>query len=100
MALAFAIESRRTTARWQTRPFVVASVPPLPRYDKLVQSGRTDDEQSANGFFKQRGFLDIDTVSSEAYVGWALEGKDRTILRVWIEAGVLFSRGADGGLSS
>jgi phospholipid/cholesterol/gamma-HCH transport system substrate-binding protein len=48
------------------------------------------------GFFRERGFFDLDTVSREAYQAGALEGNDRTALRIWIDADVLFQRGADG----
>jgi phospholipid/cholesterol/gamma-HCH transport system substrate-binding protein len=48
------------------------------------------------GFFRQRGFFDLDAISREAYVSGALEGDDRTALRIWIEANVLFARDPDG----
>jgi phospholipid/cholesterol/gamma-HCH transport system substrate-binding protein len=48
------------------------------------------------GFFRDRGFFDLDTVSREAYLAGALEGSDRTALRVWIEADGLFARAPDG----
>jgi phospholipid/cholesterol/gamma-HCH transport system substrate-binding protein len=48
------------------------------------------------GFFRDRGFFDLDTVSREAYRGGALEGGDRTALRIWIDANGLFERGPDG----
>jgi phospholipid/cholesterol/gamma-HCH transport system substrate-binding protein len=48
------------------------------------------------GFFRQRGFFDLDSISREAYQSGVLEGKDRTALRIWIEAGGLFARGPDG----
>ncbi len=51
------------------------------------------------GFFRQRGFYDLDAISREAYLAGALEGKERTALRVWIDAGVLFGRDADGRLA-
>ena len=41
------------------------------------------------GFFRDRGFFDLDSVSREAYQAGALE-KDRTALRIWIDASVLF----------
>lgn len=47
------------------------------------------------GFFRDRGFFDLDTVSREAYRGGALEGSDRTALRIWIGAVGLFERGPD-----
>jgi phospholipid/cholesterol/gamma-HCH transport system substrate-binding protein len=48
------------------------------------------------GFFRQRGFFDLDTLSRVAYQSGALEGNDRTALRVWIDAPMLFERGPDG----
>jgi len=41
------------------------------------------------GFFRDRGFYDLDSVSREAYQAGALE-KDRTSVRIWIDASVLF----------
>ncbi|MEO7135908.1 MAG: MlaD family protein [Vicinamibacterales bacterium] len=49
------------------------------------------------GFFRQRGFFDLDTLSREAYQAGALVGGERTSLKIWIDANVLFERGADGG---
>jgi phospholipid/cholesterol/gamma-HCH transport system substrate-binding protein len=48
------------------------------------------------GFFRNRGFFDLDTVSRQAYLSGALEGTDRTALRIWIGADAIFERGADG----
>ena len=48
------------------------------------------------GFFRQRGFFDLDSISREAYQSGVLEGKDRTTLRIWIDASGLFARDADG----
>ena len=48
------------------------------------------------GFFRDRGFFDLDAVSREAYRGGTLEGNDRTALRIWIDANGLFERGPDG----
>lgn len=47
------------------------------------------------GFFRDRGFFDLDAISREAYLEGALED-GRTPLRVWIAADLLFERGADG----
>jgi phospholipid/cholesterol/gamma-HCH transport system substrate-binding protein len=47
------------------------------------------------GFFRDRGFFDLDTVSREAYRTGALEGDDRTALRIWLDADGLFERGVD-----
>jgi len=48
------------------------------------------------GFFRQRGFFDLDSVSREAYQAGVLEGNDRTALRIWLAAEGLFARDADG----
>jgi phospholipid/cholesterol/gamma-HCH transport system substrate-binding protein len=48
------------------------------------------------GFFRDRGFYDLDSVSRDAYLSGSLEGDDRTALRIWIEAQVLFARQPDG----
>jgi phospholipid/cholesterol/gamma-HCH transport system substrate-binding protein len=48
------------------------------------------------GFFRDRGFYDLDSVSRDAYLSGALEGDDRTALRIWIEAQALFARQPDG----
>lgn len=47
------------------------------------------------GFFRDRGFYDLDAITRDAYLGGALEN-NRTALRVWIGDDVLFARGADG----
>lgn len=47
------------------------------------------------GFFRDRGFFDLDAISREAYLEGALED-GRTPLRVWIEADLLFERAPDG----
>jgi phospholipid/cholesterol/gamma-HCH transport system substrate-binding protein len=48
------------------------------------------------GFFRQRGFFDLDTLSRDAYQSGALESDERTALRIWIDADVLFERSQDG----
>jgi phospholipid/cholesterol/gamma-HCH transport system substrate-binding protein len=48
------------------------------------------------GFFRDRGFFDLDAITREAYVSGALERGDRTALRIWIDAAGLFARAADG----
>ena len=48
------------------------------------------------GFFRERGFYDLDAISHESYLAGALEGKDRTALRVWLDASMLFTRNTDG----
>jgi phospholipid/cholesterol/gamma-HCH transport system substrate-binding protein len=48
------------------------------------------------GFFRQRGFFDLDSISREAYQSGILEGSDRTALRIWLEASGLFARDPDG----
>lgn len=47
------------------------------------------------GFFRDRGFYDLDSLSRDAYLSGALEGDNRTALRVWVEAGALFARQPD-----
>jgi phospholipid/cholesterol/gamma-HCH transport system substrate-binding protein len=42
------------------------------------------------GFFRDRGFFDLDSVSRESYQAGALE-RDRTAIRIWIDASVLFT---------
>jgi phospholipid/cholesterol/gamma-HCH transport system substrate-binding protein len=48
------------------------------------------------GFFRDRGFFDLDALTRDAYEAGALEGGDRTALRIWIDAAGLFARSADG----
>ncbi len=48
------------------------------------------------GFFRDRGFFDLDAITRDAYVSGALEGDTRVALRVWIDAEGLFARDADG----
>lgn len=48
------------------------------------------------GFFRRRGFFDLDAISREAYQAGLLERDNRTAVRIWLDAGVLFSRDADG----
>lgn len=48
------------------------------------------------GFFRDRGFFDLDTLSREAYLSGALEGDDRTAIRIWLDAQGLFTRDAQG----
>ncbi|MDP1571968.1 MAG: MlaD family protein [Vicinamibacterales bacterium] len=47
------------------------------------------------GFFRDRGFFDLDSISREAYQEGLLE-RNRTAVRVWVDAAVLFSQSADG----
>ena len=47
------------------------------------------------GFFQDRGFFDLDAISSAAYQEGLLERK-ATAVRVWLDAAVIFTRGADG----
>ena len=48
------------------------------------------------GFFNRRGYFDLDDVSVAQYRQGALETKDRRALRIWLGAGVLFERDANG----
>jgi len=50
------------------------------------------------GFFQDRGFFDLDTVSREAYQAGILEGDGRTALRIWIDAEGLFLADDTGGI--
>lgn len=47
------------------------------------------------GFFRERGYFDLDSISREAYQQGLLE-RDRTAVRVWIDGALIFTRGADG----
>jgi len=48
------------------------------------------------GFFRDRGFYDLDAISRDAYAAGALAGKNRAALRIWLDGSVLFTRDADG----
>lgn len=48
------------------------------------------------GFFRDRGFFELDSLTRDAYLAGALEGDRRVALRVWIEAAGLFERDAEG----
>lgn len=48
------------------------------------------------GFFRDRGFYNLSTISRAAYLGGALEGRNRTAIRVWIDADMLFALDDDG----
>jgi phospholipid/cholesterol/gamma-HCH transport system substrate-binding protein len=48
------------------------------------------------GFFRDRGFFDLDAISREAYLAGALERNDRTAIRIWIDAAHLFTRDDQG----
>jgi phospholipid/cholesterol/gamma-HCH transport system substrate-binding protein len=48
------------------------------------------------GFFRDRGFFDLDAITRDAYVAGALEGNNRVALRVWIDGAGLFTRDAEG----
>jgi phospholipid/cholesterol/gamma-HCH transport system substrate-binding protein len=48
------------------------------------------------GFFRDRGFYDLDSLSREAYLSGALERNNRTALRIWVESDALFARQPDG----
>jgi phospholipid/cholesterol/gamma-HCH transport system substrate-binding protein len=47
------------------------------------------------GYFRERGFFDLDAISREAYQEGLLE-RDRTAVRVWLDAEMIFTRGPDG----
>lgn len=48
------------------------------------------------GFFRDRGFYELGGITRAAYLDGALEGDDRTALRIWIGADVLFATGPGG----
>lgn len=49
------------------------------------------------GFFRDRGFFDLDAMSREAYQAGLLERDNRTAVRIWLDAAVLFETDPDGG---
>ena len=48
------------------------------------------------GFFNRRGYFDLDDISPDAYRAGAFGGKDRRVLRIWIDASYLFDRDPQG----
>ncbi len=48
------------------------------------------------GFFRDRGFFDIDTITRDAYLADDFGGRDRVALRVWVGADGLFEHDAFG----
>ena len=48
------------------------------------------------GFFNRRGYFDLDEISVDQYRQGALETRDRRVLRIWLEAGVVFETDANG----
>jgi phospholipid/cholesterol/gamma-HCH transport system substrate-binding protein len=48
------------------------------------------------GFFNRRGYFDLDDISVEDYRRGALETRDRRVLRVWVNAAVLFETDPNG----
>jgi phospholipid/cholesterol/gamma-HCH transport system substrate-binding protein len=48
------------------------------------------------GFFKNRGYFDLDAISVQQYRDGALERSGRVPLRIWLTAGVLFHTTPDG----
>jgi phospholipid/cholesterol/gamma-HCH transport system substrate-binding protein len=48
------------------------------------------------GFFNRRGYFDLDDVSAAQYREGALATKDRRVLRIWLKAGLIFERDANG----
>ena len=48
------------------------------------------------GFFNRRGYFDLDDVTVAQYREGALQTKDRRVLRIWINAAMLFERDANG----
>jgi phospholipid/cholesterol/gamma-HCH transport system substrate-binding protein len=48
------------------------------------------------GFFRRRGFFDLDAVSRDAYKAGLLERDNRTAVRIWLDGRLLFTRDDDG----
>lgn len=48
------------------------------------------------GFFAERGYYDLDDISPAEYRRGVFEEKGQAPLRIWLDAGVIFTRGADG----
>jgi phospholipid/cholesterol/gamma-HCH transport system substrate-binding protein len=48
------------------------------------------------GFFNRRGYFDLDDVTVAQYRQGALESKDRRVLRIWLDAAVMFEKDATG----
>jgi phospholipid/cholesterol/gamma-HCH transport system substrate-binding protein len=48
------------------------------------------------GFFKDRGYYELDALSPAEYRGGVLEGDDRKALKIWLRASVLFAAGPNG----
>ena len=48
------------------------------------------------GFFNRRGYFDLDDVSVAQYREGVLASKDRRVLRIWLDTGVLFEKDANG----
>ena len=48
------------------------------------------------GFFNRRGYFDLDDVTVAQYRQGALESNDRRVLRIWLDAAVMFEKGANG----
>lgn len=50
------------------------------------------------GFFRRRGYFDLDNLSPAEYREGALERGDREALRIWLRGDLLFAPAPDGGL--
>ena len=48
------------------------------------------------GFFNDRGYFDLDTISPEQYRSGVLENGDRKAMRIWLSSDVLFEQLPDG----
>jgi phospholipid/cholesterol/gamma-HCH transport system substrate-binding protein len=47
-------------------------------------------------YFTKRGYYDLDDISPAEYRQGVFEGKGQAPLRIWLDAGVIFTRAADG----
>jgi phospholipid/cholesterol/gamma-HCH transport system substrate-binding protein len=48
------------------------------------------------GFFRDRGYYELDALSPAEYRRGVLEGDDRKALKIWLRSSVLFATGPDG----
>lgn len=61
-----------------------------------VTSDLAEGTEALKRNFIFRGFFDLDAISREAYQAGLLERDNRTAVRVWVDAALLFERDADG----
>lgn len=68
--------------------------------DAMADLAETTEAMKRNflfrGFFNRRGYFDLDDVTVAEYRQGALQSKDRTVLRLWLAAEMIFERDANG----